>query len=119
MSIQAYFRLHSEGDEKDGHAGQGETSLMMYWCPELVRMDEIALDEEKIAGQMRKDPDCYAKEEKSIDNENIISWIHQREEIKVGVMGYPKLASRELGERLSREMEEGIVEFIKMLEENK
>lgn len=101
---------------KDFHAGCLETSLMMYWKPELVRKT-VELDEPFIAGMMRTDPDWYALVEKDGNDGSIIPKIRQREGIKVGVMGFPEKANRELGEKLSREMEDGLVEYIRMLNE--
>lgn len=109
-------KVHTEGDQKDWHAGHLETSLMMYWCPDLVKYDQLELDDDKIASMMRKDPDWYAVHEKVIDDEHIIPNIHQRKEIKVGIMGFPQYATKEFGKEISTEMEDGLVDFINMVE---
>lgn len=62
--------------EHDFHAGMMETSMMMYWAPELVR-----------------------------------------DEIEVGVMGLPELASVEIGEKIANEMVDNLCAFVDKLEE--
>ncbi len=113
---ETWEKVYHEGDERDWHDGMAETSLMLYWRPDLVKMFEAVVDEEPITAMMRTDPDWYAKKEVNIKSEFTIPRIHQREEIKVGVMGFPEKACREFGEKLSREMENGMIEFFKMIE---
>ncbi|MBQ6830027.1 MAG: creatininase family protein [Clostridia bacterium] len=110
-----YRNRFSLNGEFDFHAGRTETSLMMYWVPELVR-DEIVMDDEDIARMMRTDPDWYAIHDKPIDHPYIVERIKQRDEIEVGVMGFPELATKELGEKLSNEIVDGLVEYVDMLE---
>jgi len=100
--------------EHDFHAGLVETSLMMYWRPDLVR-DEIVMDEDYVAKMMRTDPDWYAKTEKLVDSPYIVEHVSQREEIKVGVMGFPERATKELGKKISDEIVDGLVKFVDML----
>ena len=102
-------------EEHDYHAGLIETSNMMYWRPDMVR-DEIVLDEKEIAESLRTDPDWYAIHEKVVDNPFVIESVHQREEIKVGVMGYPEKANRELGEKVSGEIVDNLVALVDSLE---
>jgi len=104
----------TKGVERDFHAGLVETSLMMYWKPELVK-DTVEMDEPEIARMMRTDQDWFETSEKNIDHKFVIPRTFQRKEIKVGVMGFPEKASRELGEKISKEMEDGLVEYIDML----
>ena len=104
--------------EHDFHAGAIETSLMMYWKPELVRKD-VAMDELEISKMMRTDQDWFEKSEKNIDHKFVIPNITQRKEIKVGVMGFPEMASAQLGEKVCNEMVEGLVDFINLLNEGK
>ena len=100
--------------EHDFHAGMIETSLMLYWHPELVR-GEIVMDEDYIAKMMRTDCDWYATSEKLIDSPYILPHEKQREEIKVGVMGFPEKASAELGEKVCVEMVENLITYVDMI----
>lgn len=110
----SYFKMEPE---HDFHAGQVETSLMMYWKPELVR-DKIVMDEPKISKLMRTDQDWFEKVEKKIDHKFMIPKVSQREEVKVGVMGFPEKATRELGEKVCNELVEGLIEYIELLNSN-
>ena len=100
--------------EHDFHAGMMETSLMMYWKPELVQ-ERICMDESYISKMMRTDQDWFEKREKKIDHPFIVEKVSQREEIKVGVMGLPEKASRELGEKICMEMVDSLVEYVDFL----
>jgi len=102
--------------EHDFHAGLMETSMMMYWAPELVR-DEIVMDDEYTSRMMRSDQDWFKKREKRLDSPFMIEKVSQKEEIKVGVMGFPEKATREIGEQICNEMVDGIVEYVDRLEE--
>ncbi|MBQ4517436.1 MAG: creatininase family protein [Clostridia bacterium] len=102
--------------EHDFHAGMVETALMMYWKPELVQ-DEICQDDEEICRMMRQDCDWFAKHDKIIDHPFIVDKVSQRPEIKVGVMGFPERATRELGEKVSNEMVDGLIDYVNMLQE--
>lgn len=83
--------------ERDYHAGLTETSLMLAYRPELVRMDELEMDEPAIAELMREDPDAYQERTTFSGLKAEIVNTRQRPEIQVGVMGYPEKASAELG----------------------
>ncbi len=102
--------------EHDFHAGLMETSMMMYWAPELVR-DEIVMDDEYTSRMMRSDQDWFEKREKRLDSPFMIEKVSQKEEIKVGVMGFPEKATRELGEKICCEIVDGIIEYVDRLEE--
>lgn len=101
--------------EHDFHAGMIETSLMMYWKPELVQ-EEIVMDDEYTSKMMRTDQDWFEKREKAIDHPFIVETVGQRDEIEVGVMGFPERASKELGEKVCSEMVEGLVNYVDLLE---
>lgn len=90
-------------DEKDYHAAKAETSLLLHWSPEVVRMDKITLDEPEIAERLRQDPDSYQLRESFTDNPNEIVQTSQREDVKIGVMGYPLEASAEIGRKIEEE----------------
>lgn len=110
----SYFKMEPE---HDFHAGEVETSLMMYWRPELVR-DTVEMDTPEISKMMRLDCDWFEKTDKKVDHRFIIPKAYQRKEIKVGVMGFPERATRELGEKVCSEMVEGLVEYINFLNGN-
>jgi len=102
--------------EHDFHAGMMETALMMYWSPEDVR-DEFVMDDEYISHMMRTDQDWFEKRSSPIDTPYIIQTVGQRDEIKVGVMGYPERASKELGEKICGEIIDNLVEYVDKLED--
>lgn len=103
--------------EHDFHAGMIETSVMMYWAPELVQ-DDIVLDDEYSARMMRTDQDWFEKKTKPIDHPFVIETVGQRDEIQVGVMGFPERASKELGEKVCNEVIDSLVEYVDMLEKH-
>ncbi len=101
--------------EHDFHAGMIETSLMMYWQPELVQ-DKIVMDDEYTSRMMRTDQDWFEKRERPIDHPFVVETVSQRDEIKVGVMGFPDRASYELGEKVCTEIVDNLVKYVDMLE---
>lgn len=103
--------------EHDFHAGLTETSVMLYWAPEQVRKDNIRQDDPETARMMRTDQDWYAISEKAVDHEFVMPLTKQRDEIKVGVMGFPELGTREFGEEIAKEIVEGIIRYVDMLNE--
>lgn len=102
--------------EHDFHAGMMETSLMMYWKPELVRPD-IVMDEEYVSRMMRTDQDWFEKREKPLDHPYIIEKVGQKDGIEVGVMGLPERATKELGEKICSEIVESLCKYIDYLED--
>ena len=106
------FRMEPE---HDFHAGLIETSLMKYWKPDLVQ-NEILMDEEYIACMMRTDQDWFEKREKALDHPFIVEKVGQKDEIKVGVMGFPEQATRELGEKICGEIVDNLVQYVNFLE---
>ncbi len=86
-----------EMDGYDFHAGDAETSLMLAYRPNLVRMEELEMDETEIAEKMRHDQDAYQICTTLSGEPQEICTTRQRPEIKVGVMGYPEFASPERG----------------------
>ena len=102
--------------ENDWHAGWAETSIMMALAPELVWMDELQLDIEPVAETMRQHPDNYQQAEKIVDDKLIIPRMSQKEEVKVGVMGYPERANVETGRKMVEDMVSAAVAKISELE---
>ena len=84
----------------DWHAGWLETSMIMAIAPELVRMEEMELDPKPLLDLQIRHPDNYQHAEKVVDDEFVVPRMNQRPDIKVGVMGHPEKASRELGLKL-------------------
>lgn len=111
---QTWIEKMNMEPEHDFHAGMVETSLMMYWVPELVQK-EICMDEEYVSKMMRTDCNWFEQREKKIAHPFIIERVSQKEEVKVGVMGFPELANRELGEKVCMEMVDSLVEYVDML----
>ncbi|MBE7024971.1 MAG: creatininase family protein [Ruminococcaceae bacterium] len=115
LSPSHWFKKDENG-EADFHAGKTETSLMLYWAPELVR-DKIVMDTPEISRNMRTDQDWYATSEKAVEHLFVLPNTHQREEIRVGVMGFPEQATREYGEVIANEIVEGLINYVTMLNE--
>ena len=86
--------------EGDWHAGWLETSLVMALRPDLVRMDDLAVDDEPWLSLQIKHPDNYQHAEKIVDDPFVVPRMSQRREIKVGVMGFPERASAEVGHKI-------------------
>lgn len=91
--------------EQDYHAAWAETSLLLHWCPEVVRPN-IVMDEPEVAERLRSDPDSYQLRESFSTLKEEVVQTSQREDVKVGVMGYPEKASAELGAKIEAEFVE-------------
>ena len=103
-------------DKGDWHAGKTETSLMLYWAPELVQMGKIQHDSGGLAELMRENPDAYQEVQRPIDLPYIAPRISQRAEIEVGVMGYPERATAEIGEQMALSCVKEVVRIIQQIE---
>ena len=103
--------------DKDFHAGWSETSRIMYWFPELVRQDKMVTDSEELMERFRQDQDAYQVKTKLFEHEFIFPYIKQHPDIKVGVMGNPAKASREIGEAITREVVGNLSAFIRKLDQ--
>jgi len=104
---------------KDYHAGLYETSMMLYWKPELVKMDQAELDAPEVLSMMRENPDAYAMKMKNVDNRFVVPRLVQDSRIKVGVMGDYRGANADLGRKIAQECVDGLVELIGQLEGSK
>ena len=89
--------------KQDYHAALAETSLLLHWCPEVVRKDMIQTDTEEVAERLRTDPDSYQLRESFTELSQEVVQTSQRSDVVVGVMGYPEQASAELGAKLEGE----------------
>ncbi len=103
-------------DERDFHAGKYETSMMLYWKPELVKMDKAALDSEDLVARMRLDPGAYLCGHKDIDDDFVIPRVVQHPDIQVGVMGNYEGANAELGRVIALECAEHLAALIIKME---
>lgn len=101
---------------RDYHAGLYETSMMLYWKPELVKMDKAAMDSPGIVDMMRNDPDAYVVRTKGLDHEHVMAKMTQHPEIEVGVMGDLAGANPELGKKIAEECTDALAAFIERLE---
>ena len=90
---------------KDYHAAMAETSLLLHWCPEVVR-EKIVMDEESVAERLREDPDSYQLRESFTELSQEVVQTSQRADVKIGVMGYPERATAELGAKIEAEFVE-------------
>lgn len=87
------------------HAGRAETSLIRYLRPDLVQMDQVAVDEPITAANAAPAPKQY-----------VIPRIDPRSETAVGVIGKPAEGNPELGKKMVDEAVEGLVAYIKDIE---
>jgi creatinine amidohydrolase/Fe(II)-dependent formamide hydrolase-like protein len=92
--------------EGDWHAGWLETSLMLALAPELVRLQELELDPPDLLALQIQHPDNYQRAEKIVDDPLVVPRLTQRPDIRVGVMGHPERATRELGAGIVQAMVE-------------
>lgn len=111
---KSYMKSFEEGDY---HAGKYETSMMLFWQPQLVQMDHVAVDSKELLERMRTDPDAYAGQHKAIDSVYVVPKLVQNPEIEVGVMGDPFSPSVELGKAIAEECSSGLAALVKQLEE--
>ncbi len=105
-----WFRKH------DFHSGVVETSLMMHWAPDEVRVDRIVEDAPAVAASLRAHQDNYQKVEKVVDDPHVAARVTQRSDMKVGVMGFPHQASADLGRKVCDEVVAGVVKLIRKIE---
>ena len=99
--------------EADFHAGLVETSLMMFWKPELVK-DEIVEDDPEVCKMLRSDQDWFEKREKLVDHEFVVEKVSQKEEVRIGVMGFPHEATAEIGKKIFEEAADEFAKFIEL-----
>jgi creatinine amidohydrolase/Fe(II)-dependent formamide hydrolase-like protein len=87
---------------RDYHASEAETSLLLHWCPEVVRK-KIVMDKPAVAERLRDDPDSYQKRVSFTALKQEVIQTSQREDVKIGVMGYPERANAKLGAKIEAE----------------
>ena len=99
--------------EHDYHAAWAETSLLLHWCPEVVRMDKLEMDVPEVAERLREDPDSYQLRESFTEMKQEVVQTTQREDVKIGVMGFPEKANAAFGARIEKEFLDNAVPAIK------
>lgn len=102
--------------ERDYHAAKYETSLMLYWKPEMVRMDRLQTDDPDFVEQMREDPDAYLVTQRESEQEFVVPKLVQSPRMRVGIMGVPHEASAELGRVIAMEASSALAEYIEKLD---
>lgn len=103
-------------DDGDYHAARFETSMMLYWKPELVKMDQVELDAPDFVARMRKDPDAYLTKQVAIESDYVMPRFAQSPEMEVGVMGDPTGSSAEMGKQIADECADALAELVVKLE---
>ncbi|MBO5791484.1 MAG: creatininase family protein [Lentisphaeria bacterium] len=98
---------------QDYHAAWAETSLLLHWCPEVVRMDKMVLDEPEVAERLRDDPDSYQLRESFTEMKQEVVQTSQRADVKIGVMGFPEKANAAFGAQIEKEFLDNAVPAIK------
>lgn len=104
--------------DKDYHAGKYETSLMLYWHPELVDMSKVTTDSKEMMDLFATDPDAYQVQYKPLDSEFVMPYIRSNPEMTVGVMGDPYSANAEYGERICKDIVKTVSEFVNYCQKN-
>lgn len=100
----------------DFHAGKFETSLMLYWKPEMVRMGKVTYDAEEFVARMRTDQDAYLCKHSAVDNKFVVPKLAQSPDMRVGVMGDVTGASAEFGRKIAEECAAGLVSLVEQME---
>ncbi|MHB9035729.1 MAG: creatininase family protein [Armatimonadota bacterium] len=103
-------------DEGDFHAARFETSLILYFKPELVKLDKAIYDTEEFAAKMRTDQDAFLCKHKAIDDKYVVPKLTQNPEMQVGVMGVIGEPSVEYGKQIAEECVQGLLSLIDRLE---
>ncbi len=88
-------------ENRDYHAAEAETSLLLHWDPAVVR--EVKIDIPEVAERLRDDPDSYQLRESFSELREEIVQTSQRSDVKFGVMGYPERANAALGAKIEEE----------------
>ena len=105
-------------EKHDFHSAEVETSVMLYWAPQLVRDPaEWVRDLEPVATELIDNPNNFFSASKIIDNEFVVPHLNQRPDMKVGVMGDPSKASAELGKKVCNEAVTGLVQLIEKIKQ--
>ncbi len=90
-------------EKQDYHAAEAELSLLLHWCPDVVR-DKIVMDEAEVAKRLREDPDSYQLRESLTEDPHEVLTTSQSPDVKIGVMGYPEKARAATGAKIEAEI---------------
>lgn len=102
--------------EGDWHAGWLETSIVMALAPELVRMDELEMDDPALVRRMIQHPDNYQHSQKIVNDPFVIPRMTQRPDVRVGVMGFPRRASVARGKKIVAATVDSVARKIQQLD---
>jgi creatinine amidohydrolase len=120
LSIVPFWKLSptymKSFDEGDFHAGRYETSMMLYWKPELVKLDKGQYDSPELVARMRTDPDAYQNSYKALDSEYMIPKITVVPELTIGVMGNFDGAYAEFGKQIAEECATNLAAYVRQLD---
>ena len=111
ISFEDYSSLayNAVFNDHDFHSGKVETSMMLAYRPDLVHMEKIQLDKEKVAERLREDPDSYQHKTYNTKLKEEIATTTQSADVTVGVMGFPKEASVEFGKAILEEVRQNLI----------
>lgn len=96
--VRSSYARHLEQPDRDVHAGEMETSLMLHLYPEWVKEPET-----------RGESPFYPQE--------FMDYFDTSELTPNGVWGYPELAASSKGEAIIRSIEEATLQYLNELEE--
>lgn len=117
--IWEFGRIFKEKHRRgDFHAGEVETSMLLYLAPAMVRK-RIVKDAPRLARLQTQHPDNYQLVETLVDSPRVVPRVRQRPDIKVGVMGYPERATTKLGKTIVTETVNGICNLVRKIERSK
>ncbi len=116
------------GDEEDGHAGKGETSIIMYLKPELVRREKPFDPQErwwiKTVAKIHQAGKWWQDKKMRLDRvplEEVEKKIKEAEQkyfpVKYGIFGNPTRAKEEIGEAYIEDKVKVLVSLIEELEQ--
>lgn len=107
-------------EKRDFHAGELETSMMLYWHPEEVRdRSKWVTDSQELMDIFYQDQDAYQVQAKPLDDPAVCPVIIQHPDMEVGVMCCVEdlqNANAEYGKRIVDECVANLVDLIKKLE---
>ncbi|MBN1670605.1 MAG: creatininase family protein [Kiritimatiellae bacterium] len=100
------------------HASLTETSLILHWRPDLVKMDRCRLDSPELCRLFKEDPDAYQTFATLTDCPDEIPHTDQIPAMQIGVMGDVDGACAELGARIEAEILDGLTALIRSVDKN-
>lgn len=108
--------------KRDFHAGELETSLMLYWHPEEVRdRSKWVTDSQELMDLFYQDQDAYQVRMKPLDDELVCPVIIQHPDMQVGVMARLedlRASNAEYGRRVAEDCVQHLADLIRRLEQS-